>query len=131
MLNFEVAKAKSNMEKVDEKQLAAEVSADKDYVSNIPFSRTIKAGKRIYYIDAKQTRNGEYYLSLTESKKVVSGDEENPSVRFEKHKLFLYPEDFDNVIGALSEAVGYIEEHQGKAEPRPELDADIHIDLEF
>lgn len=98
----------------------------------IPFSRAIKAGKRIYYIDVKQTRNGEYYLSLTESKKLVSGTEENPQVSFEKHKLFLYPEDFGKVRDALDEAIAFVEESQGKAEPRPELPPkDIEIDLEF
>lgn len=97
----------------------------------IPFSRTVKAGKRIYYIDVKQTRNGDYYLALTESKKIVTGDEDSASVTFEKHKLFLYPEDFDKVTGAIQEAVAYVEERQGKAESRPETDSDIHIDLEF
>lgn len=98
----------------------------------IPFSRAIKAGKRIYYVDVKETRGGEYYLALTESKKLVSGDEDNPQFTFEKHKLFLYPEDFDKVLTALQEAVQFVEEKQGKAEPRVEKhDSDIHIDMEF
>ncbi len=98
----------------------------------MPFSRAVKAGKRIYYVDVKETRNGEYYLSLTESKKMVSGSEDNPQFSFEKHKIFLYPEDFDKVLDAVREAVDFVEEHQGKAEPRPaSADKDIHIDLEF
>ncbi len=99
---------------------------------NMPFSRAIKAGKRIYYIDVKETRNGDYYLALTESKKLVSGSEENPQVSFEKHKLFLYPEDFEKVMNGLQEAIGFVEEHQGKAETRPDApDNGIHIDMEF
>ncbi|MCQ2197668.1 MAG: PUR family DNA/RNA-binding protein [Bacteroidaceae bacterium] len=98
---------------------------------NIPFSRAVKAGKRIYYVDVKESRNGEYYLALTESKKLVSGSEDNPQVTFEKHKLFLYREDFDKVLDALNEAISFVEEQQGKAEPRPASDKDIHIDVEF
>ena len=99
---------------------------------NMPFSRAIKAGKRIYYIDVKETRHGEYYLALTESKKLVSGTEDNPQFSFEKHKLFLYPEDFEKVMGALQEAIGFVEEHQGKSDARPDTqDNGIHIDMEF
>lgn len=99
---------------------------------DIAFSKTVKAGKRIYYVDVKETRGGDFYLALTESKKLVSGSEDNPSVSFEKHKLFLYPEDFDNVLDALHEAVDYIEGMKGKAEKRqPYEDGEIHLDLEF
>lgn len=97
----------------------------------IVFSKVIKAGKRIYYVDVKENRNGEMYLALTESKKVVTGSDEVPQVSFEKHKLFLYREDFDKFLAGVSEAVNFIEEKQGKAEPRPEYNDDIRIDLEF
>lgn len=97
----------------------------------IVFSKVIKAGKRIYYVDVKENRHGEMYLALTESKKVVSGDEYNQQVSFEKHKVFLYREDFEKFLAELHEAVDFIEEQQGKAEPRPERNDDIKIDLEF
>lgn len=97
----------------------------------IMFSKVIKAGKRIYYVDVKENRHGEMYLALTESKKVVSGSEEAPQVSFEKHKLFLYREDFQKFLAGLQEAVDFIEDKQGKAEPRPEYNDDIKIDLEF
>lgn len=106
-------------------------SVDPTDTKEIPFSRTVKAGKRVYYIDVKKTRQGGYYLALTESKKITSGGEDNPQVTFEKHKLFLYPEDFDKVTSALQEAVAYMEERQGKAEPRVEMNNDIRIDLDF
>lgn len=55
---------------------------DKDIV----FSKSVKAGKRIYYVDVKKNRKGELFIALTESKKVISGDTESPSINFEKHK---------------------------------------------
>lgn len=97
----------------------------------IVFSKIIKAGKRIYYIDVKENRLGEMYLSVTESKKVVKGTEDAPEISFEKHKVFFYREDFGKILDGLNEAVDYIEDKQGKAEPRPEYDNDIKLDLEF
>lgn len=66
------------------------------------FSEAVKAGKRIYYFDVKQSRNGDRYISITESKKIVEGSYENPRVSFEKHKLFLYKEDYDKFMTAFS-----------------------------
>lgn len=97
----------------------------------IIFSKVIKAGKRIYYVDVKENRHGEMYLALTESKKVVTGTEDDPRINFEKHKLFLYREDFDKFLTGLREAVDFIEDKQGKAEARPEYDGNIKLDLEF
>lgn len=97
----------------------------------IAFSRTVKAGKRIYYIDVKRTRTDDYYLSLTESKKVTTGVGDDARVTYEKHKLFLYREDFDKVMESLTEAIRYVEEHKGKSEPRSEAPRDIHLDIEF
>lgn len=68
---------------------------------DLVFSEAVKAGKRIYYFDVKQTRNGDRYVSITESKKIVEGSYENPRVSFEKHKLFLYKEDYEKFVGAL------------------------------
>lgn len=65
------------------------------------FSQTVKAGKRIYYFDVKQSRNGDRYLSITESKKIVEGTAENPRFSFEKHKIFLYKEDYDKFLNAM------------------------------
>ncbi len=98
----------------------------------ILFSRTVKAGKRLYYIDVKSSRSGDLYLSLTESKKVNSGDADCPSVNYEKHKIFLYKEDFEKFTTALAEGIAYAEDHQGKADPREEQESDeIRIDVEF
>jgi len=61
---------------------------------DIVFSQTIKAGKRIYYLDVKRNRKEELYVAVTESKKVVTGENENGQVSFEKHKIFLLPRRF-------------------------------------
>ncbi len=98
----------------------------------IVFSRLVKAGKRIYYVDVKRGKNDEMYLSITESKKVVNGEGDDVQVNFEKHKIFVYREDFAKFTASILEAVAYIEEQQGKAEPRPEQEGlDIKIDLGF
>lgn len=93
----------------DFKKNAAET--DKEIV----FSKTIKAGKRIYYLDVKKNRKGEMFLAITESKKIVSGESESPQVSFEKHKIFLYKEDFDKFMKGLNQTINYIEQEQGKA----------------
>ena len=98
----------------------------------ILFSRSIKAGKRIYYVDVKQNSRGDMYLSLTESKKIVSGDPEMPQFNFEKHKIFIYQEDFQKFRDSLQEAMKYIEGMQEKPETSFDMGEDeIKIDLEF
>ncbi len=105
-----------------------EYNAEKD----IFFSRTVKAGKRIYYVDVKRSRNDDFYVALTESKKVVTGEGEDARVSFEKHKIFLYQEDFENFLQAITDAVGYVEQNKGKREPRPEeQNLNIDIDIDF
>ena len=100
----------------------------------IVFSRTIKAGKRIYYVDVKRNRKDELYLAITESKKIVAGNDiANLNVSFEKHKIFLYKEDFEKFLTGINEAIAYIEGEQGKAVPRPEPkdEGNIKIEMEF
>lgn len=88
-----------------------------DYEKKIYFSQTVKAGKRIYYLDVKKNKRDELFLSITESKKVYIGDMEEGQFNFEKHKIFLYKEDFSKFIDALSNAIRYI--HEGGSEPSP------------
>jgi tyrosyl-tRNA synthetase len=83
----------------------------------IVFSQAIKAGKRIYYIDVKKNRKDEMYLSITESKKIVSGEGENSSISFEKHKIFLYREDLEKFLEAFTDAAQFAIEKQ-PAQPR-------------
>src|SRR5690554_1299249 len=73
------------------------------------FSKTIRAGKRTYFFDVKCTRNNEYYLTITESKKKFISE---GNFRYEKHKLFLYPEDFDKFTETFHEVIDFISENQ-------------------
>lgn len=100
------------------KKYAAHDGSEKDIV----FSKSIKAGKRIYYLDVKKNRKDEMYLAITESKKIVSGDGEMPQVNFEKHKIFLYREDFEKFSNGLTEAIRYIIDQQGPCVPRENYD---------
>jgi hypothetical protein len=68
------------------------------------FSRKVKAGKRTYFFDVKATRSHDYYLTITESKK-RSGDD---GFYYEKHKIFLYKEDFHKFVEALNECVSHV-----------------------
>jgi len=90
---------------------------DKDVI----FSHSIKAGKRIYYMDVRKTRKNEMYLSITESKKIVSGEGDEQQVSFEKHKIFLYREDFSNFIDGLTKTIKFI--HEAEKTDAPEAPA--------
>ena len=92
--------------------------------SEIIYSKAIKAGKRIYYLDVKKSRNEDLYLAITESKKKVTGFDEDAQVTYEKHKIFLYKEDFDKFIEGLEDVVGFIKKEQGEAQPRAEYTPD-------
>jgi hypothetical protein len=70
------------------------------------FTKIVRAGKRTYFFDVKTTRNEDYYLTITESKKRLGKD---GKVFYEKHKVFLYKEDFDKFFEGLKEAIGFIE----------------------
>ena len=72
-------------------------------------SKVIRAGKRTYFFDVKSTRNDEFYLTITESKKRF-GD--NGKFSYEKHKIFLYKEDFTKFMESLQEVVDFIHDKQ-------------------
>jgi hypothetical protein len=74
------------------------------------FSKAVRAGKRTYFFDVRSTRNNEYYLTITESKRRFTEGSERPF--FEKHKIFLYREDFEKFIDGLKEAVDHIQVSQ-------------------
>ena len=83
------------------------------------FTRIVKAGKRTYFIDVKKIRsNNQLFLTITESKKRIIGE---GRVKFEKHKLYLYQEDFNNFIDALGEAMDFITDSDSR-EIEPEVD---------
>lgn len=82
----------------------------------IVFSKSIKAGKRIYYLDVKKNRKDEMFIAITESKKVVSGEGDDSQVSFEKHKIFLYKEDFEKFMTGLTQAISFINDSQSNNE---------------
>ena len=69
------------------------------------FSKAVRAGKRTYFFDVKATKGNDYYLTITESKKRFG---EDGKFYYEKHKLFLYKEDFDKFVEGLNESVDKI-----------------------
>ena len=79
------------------------------------YSRAIRAGKRIYYMDVKKSRGGDMFIAITESKKIVKGDDD-AQVSFEKHKIFLYKEDFKKFANGLKHTIDFIESAQGPHE---------------
>ncbi len=68
------------------------------------YSKRVKAGKRTYFFDVKSTRSNDYYLTITESKRKFKDD----GFVFEKHKIFLYKEDFAKFIHALQGSIDHI-----------------------
>lgn len=74
------------------------------------FSNAVRAGKRTYFFDVKATKGDDYYLTITESKKRFSDD---GKFSFEKHKLFLYKEDFEKFADGLKGAIDFIQEEKG------------------
>ena len=72
------------------------------------YSKPVRAGKRTYFFDVKTTKgNNDYYLTITESKR---RQERDGSFTYDKHKIFLYKEDFDKFADGLQEVVNYIRE---------------------
>jgi len=78
------------------------------------YSKVVRAGKRTYFFDVKATRRNDYYLTITESKKRVGRD---GKFYFEKHKIFLYKEDFEKFSDGLNEVLEFIKSHQTEFEP--------------
>ena len=77
------------------------------------FSERVRAGKRTYFFDVKATRSNDYYLTITESKRRYKDD----GFTYEKHKIFLYKEDFNKFIEALNNTVNHV-----KDDLMPEVD---------
>ncbi len=90
------------------------------------FSKRVRAGKRTYYFDVKATRGNDYYLTITESKRKPGESEDRPF--FEKHKLFLYKEDFDKFTEGLHEALGFIKQKREDEEGASPETHSIHAD---
>ena len=103
-----------------------EENSPKEHHNEI-FSRAVKAGKRTYFFDVKTTASEKLYITITESKRRF--DNATGKFAYEKHKIFLYQEDFEKFANGLSDAIEFIE--TGEAPPlRDEnLDEDQQIDM--
>ncbi|WP_334112620.1 PUR family DNA/RNA-binding protein [Paucihalobacter sp.] len=74
------------------------------------FSKVLRAGRRTYFFDVRSTKAGDYYLTITESKKFTNDD---GSFHYKKHKIYLYKEDFSEFKEILEEMVNYVFEEKG------------------
>lgn len=97
------------------------------------YSKAIRAGKRTYFVDVKETKSGERYITITESKRHF--DEQTSKFVYEKHKIFLYKEDFDKFVNGLDCAISFIKTGVAPEEEKPEsvenaisLTTDIEFD---
>ncbi len=78
------------------------------------FSKVVRAGKRTYFFDVKATRADQQYLTITESKRRFN--EEQGKFYYEKHKVFLYGEDFEKFKDGLNTAINFIETGEDNSE---------------
>ncbi len=77
---------------------------------DVSFSSTLKAGRRTYFFDVKKTKNDEMFLTITESKKTT--DMQTGEVKFDKHRIFLYNEDFEKFMESFNNCVDFIKSNQ-------------------
>ena len=77
----------------------------KDYNVEEIFSKALRAGRRTYFFDVRETKAGDYYLTITESKKFTN---EDGTFYYKKHKIYLYKEDFAEFNSSLKETCDYI-----------------------
>lgn len=89
------------------------------------YTRVVRAGKRTYFLDVKSTRNGDYFLSITESRKKVNAD---GSSSFSRHQIYLYKEDFGKFVKYMTETINYIKEQKPEYF---EAEQEATIDEEF
>ena len=75
------------------------------------FSKSVRAGRRTYFFDVRSTKAGDYYLTLTESKKFTNDD---GSFHYKKHKIYLYKEDFSEFSTILNEMTDYVVNEKGE-----------------
>jgi hypothetical protein len=93
------------------------------------FSRAVKAGKRTYFFDVKTTANDALYITITESKRRY--DATTGKYSFEKHKIFLYKEDFEKFANGLSDAIEFIETGQAPPLRDENLIEEHHANVTF
>jgi len=107
------------MDKIEEKEI--DDGNNEQGVKEEVYTKVVRAGKRTYFFDVKATRKNDYYLTITESKKRLGRDGKQ---FYEKHKIFLYEEDFEKFISGLTEAVSFTLGSVITDEPYAEIERD-------
>jgi len=79
-------------------------------------SKVVKAGRRTYFLDVRATRANDYFLTITESRKKTAPD---GTVSYDRHKIFLYKEDFSKFLEGLEEVIGFIKRENPKSHKKP------------
>jgi len=92
------------------------------------FSKAVRAGKRTYFFDVKSTRKNDYYLTITERKRRY---EQDGSFQVEKHKIFLYKEDFDKFTNGLNEVVEFIKANNAEVKETEEEQTTVEKEESF
>ena len=82
----------------------------KEFSAEEIFSKALRAGRRTYFFDVRETKAGDYYLTITESKKFTN---EDGTFYYKKHKIYLYKEDFDEFKNSLNETCNFIIDEKG------------------
>ena len=82
-----------------------------DYNAEEIFSKALRAGRRTYFFDVRETKAGDYYLTITESKKFTN---EDGTFFYKKHKIYLYKEDFSEFNSSLKEICDFIIKNKGE-----------------
>lgn len=93
------------------------------------FSKVLRAGRRTYFFDVRETRAGDYYLTITESKKNTQDD---GAVYYKKHKIYLYKEDFESFKEMLDETTDFVFAQKGQEviSERHQKDFDLKTKVE-
>ncbi len=93
------------------------------------FSKAVRAGKRTYFFDVKVTKTDQQYLTITESKKRM--DKDSGNFFYEKHKIFLYKEDFEKFTDGLNDVVEFINTGKKPVEKEPIENSEKYSDINF
>ena len=110
--------------------LTATRRGDDEYDDPI-LSKVVKAGRRTYFFDVRTTRGDDCFLTITESRKMV---DDSGTVSYDRHKIFLYKEDFEKFAEGLQEAIDYIrtnclrDEDQAAAENGRDSFSDVNFE---
>jgi hypothetical protein len=98
-----------------------------DYNAEEIFSKALRAGRRTYFFDVRETKAGDYYLTITESKKFTN---EDGTFYYKKHKIYLYKEDFAEFNSSLKETCDFIIENKGEEVISERHDKDFEMKKE-